>query len=340
MSLCIRHLRFAREEFVLGPLDLDLPIGKRTVLLGPSGCGKTTLLRLIAGLEEAREGTIQFGDEIFSGPGHWLAPQKRGIAFVFQNLALWPHMKAWQQIDYAGRCGKQAAVALLDRVGLADKANRHPGELSGGEGQRVALARALAQKPRILLLDEPLRSVDPHLREELQELFLDISREEQLTKVFVTHDREEALALGEEIVLMDQGKVIETGSVETLFGRPRTAFAARFLNGAALLPLRSGVTALGPLPTPAEHDGAENSGAENNGAERYVALGPMDVEIAEEGLDCELLSKRPSALGILGEARVEGQLLRFRIPSDLETGSRIKLRLAGTPHVIDNGGAQ
>ncbi|MHC5066677.1 MAG: ABC transporter ATP-binding protein, partial [Planctomycetota bacterium] len=217
MTLSLRQLRFERPDFNLGPIDLDIPVGKRTVLLGPSGCGKTTLLRLIAGLETPTSGTVQYGDSVFSGSDRWTAPDKRSVAFVFQNLALWPHMKAWKQVDYAGRCGRQAACELLDRVGLNGKQDRLPGELSGGEGQRVALARALAQNPRILLLDEPLRSVDPPLREELQELFLEVSREESLTKIFVTHDREEALALGEEIILMNEGQVIECGPAETLF---------------------------------------------------------------------------------------------------------------------------
>ncbi len=325
MSLSIRQLRFARDEFVLGPLDLDLPLGKRSVLLGPSGCGKTTLLRLIAGLERSNQGSICYGEDVFSGEGKWMAPNKRGIAFVFQNLALWPHMKAWKQVDYAGRCGKQAACALLERVGLAGKENRLPGELSGGEGQRVALARALAQEPRILLLDEPLRSVDPHLRDELQELFLEISREEELTKVFVTHDREEALALGEEIILMDEGQIIERGTTEEMFQRPRTPFAARFLQGATLLPLRAGRTALGPVDTPLE------ASSKN----LYAVLGPLDVEVAAEGHECEVLSLRPSPFGLLGETRIEGELLRFRLADGLKLGSRIHLRLANQPHVVE-----
>lgn len=325
MSLSIRQLRFSREDFQLGPLDLELPLGKRSVLLGPSGCGKTTLLRLLAGLEEGSEGTISYGDEVFSGPGRWLAPNKRGIAFVFQNLALWPHMKAWKQIDYAGRCGKDAACALLERVGLPGKEDRLPGELSGGEGQRVALARALAQKPRILLLDEPLRSVDPHLREELQELFLEISRQEELTKVFVTHDREEALALGEEIILMDHGQVIEQGSVETLFQRPRTAFAARFLQGATLLPVGDGDTPLGSIDVPTE----------KGDRELFAVLGPLDVEVADQGYACEVLSLRPSHFGLLGEVRVQGELLRFRIDASVEAGAQIKIRLSGKPHLVE-----
>ena len=224
MSLRAQDFCFERSEFRLGPLTFEFPEHARTVLLGPSASGKTTLLRAIAGLEDVR-GELWLGDRLLSA----LPAAERKVGFVFQNLALWPHMRVVDQIRFAGRCSREAANAWLSRVGLPDRGKRLPGELSGGEGQRVALARALAQQPELLLLDEPLRSVDRQLRRDLQQTIRELCDELTLTTVIVTHDREEALALGEELVLMNAGRIIESGPPNQLLTHPEHAFTAAFL---------------------------------------------------------------------------------------------------------------
>ncbi|MEZ5989064.1 MAG: ABC transporter ATP-binding protein [Planctomycetota bacterium] len=331
MTLDIKGLRFSREQFTLGPLDLRVEAGRRTVLLGPSGCGKTTLLRLVAGLERPEAGTISFDGETFSGAGRELAPERRGVAMVFQNLALWPHLPAWRQLAFAGGSTRAEAEALLARVGMADKAERLPGELSGGEGQRVALARALAQRPRLLLLDEPLRSVDPHLREGLARLFVAVGEETGLTMLFVTHDREEAMRLGQELVLLEAGRLVEQGTPGELQERPRTAFGARFLQGAALLDLDGEHAALarelcGPT--------VELPQGSTNGHVDLLALTPHDLVAGDEGLACQVVEVFRAAQGPVAEAVVGGQRLRFAVGPDTRPGQEVRLRLRGAPRFV------
>ena len=239
MTLRISELRFARKAFELGPIDLEAQGGRMLVLIGPSGGGKTTLLRLIAGLEAASGGSITLGDDLLTGPGTFVPAAARRVGFVFQGLALWPHMKALAQVRFAGKCGKKEATELLLRAGLpASLHKRLPGALSGGEAQRLAVARALAGHPRLLLLDEPLRSVDPHLRDGLQRTLRALAREGEHPTLCVTHDREEALALADDLVVLAGGRILERGRPSELCREPRHAFTARFLLRADILPLQ------------------------------------------------------------------------------------------------------
>ena len=215
--------------FTLGPLDLDLRAGSRTVLVGPSGCGKTTLVRVLAGLERPTGGSVSFDGRVVNDPRIVVAPERRGVGLVFQSLALWPHMTAEQNVRFATR-DRERAMQLLDQVGLAGKERRRPGELSGGEAQRLAIARALASQPRLLLLDEPLRSVDPPLREEMLGLLQRLTAERSVTVLFVTHDRAEALAFGDWLLFMADGRLVEQGPpADLLRGGAQLPLAARFL---------------------------------------------------------------------------------------------------------------
>ena len=321
MSLSIRQLSFARkgpDAFRLGPLDLELPLGKRSVLLGPSGCGKTTLLRILAGLETPQQGHIALGSQVLDDGSSHVAPQQRRIGFVFQNMALWPHMRARKQVSFAGRCSAREADEWLARVGLEGKGKRLPGELSGGEGGRLALARALAQRPQLLLLDEPLRSVDPHLREDLQHTIRELCDELQLTTITVTHDREEALALGEHLVLMHEGRIVEDGSVDQLWGHPRKAFTASFLRNARVLPVkRNGSiaeTPWGNIPVPP---------ALNGHPDLALALVPQDLALAPSA-DAEgaargrIQDQYRSPAGWIGEVEIEGHTLHVALPAKHE----------------------
>src|SRR5574337_1006717 len=209
--------------------------GGLTAILGPSGCGKTTLLRSIAGFIQVDAGRILFdADEITHLP-----PQRRGTAMVFQNYALWPHMTVFQNVAYGLRLQKVPPADIRRRVlkvlelveigNLADVESRKPSALSGGQQQRVALARALVVEPKVLLMDEPLSNLDAKVRQRLRAELRRLQRQVGITAIYVTHDQEEALALADTVVLMDQGTIVQTGTPQEIYLRPSTAFAAEFL---------------------------------------------------------------------------------------------------------------
>ena len=203
----------------LKDVSLEISSRKRTVILGPSGCGKTTLLRVLAGLETPDQGEVYFGEICVSRPGFVLAPHQRNIGMVFQDLALWPHMTVWQNIGFGlEKVIKQKGeregrmIEMLNIIRLQNKTKALPGQLSGGEQQRVALARALVRQPKILLLDEPLTNLDQKLKRDLLDMILTLHKKYLMTLVYVTHDMHDAEAIAEEIVFMQEGKVVATDS--------------------------------------------------------------------------------------------------------------------------------
>ena len=219
---------------VLRGASLEAEPGEIVCLLGPSGCGKTTLLRLIAGLEAPDAGFISFEGRVIDG----LPPQERGFGLMFQDLALFPTMDVFGNVSFGLRMQKhlqrrsREEVArrvdeLLDLVDLAGFGRRKVHELSGGERQRVALARSLAAEPRLLMLDEPLGSLDRGLRESLQTQVRAILKEVGVTAVYVTHDRDEAFAMADSMVVMERGAVVQSGTPEDLFIAPRSELVAR-----------------------------------------------------------------------------------------------------------------
>ena len=220
-------------------LDLTVPVGQVLALLGPSGCGKTTALRLIAGFEQPDGGTISLGGRIVSGAGNAVPPEKRRVGMVFQEGALFPHLSVERNISFGlnrkdrdkGRVGE-----VLDLVGLGNLRHRMPHELSGGQQQRVALGRALAPQPGLLLLDEPFANLDPKLRDQVRRDVLEIVKASRSTTVFVTHDQEEALFVGDTITVMNQGRVEQTGSPEEMFHSPASRFVAQFIGMVDFLP--------------------------------------------------------------------------------------------------------
>jgi molybdate transport system ATP-binding protein len=195
-----------------------------TVLFGPSGCGKTTALRCVAGLERPNAGVIHFGPDVWfdAGRGLHLPPQRRGVGFLFQDYALFSHRTVAGNVGYAiGRSGRERVAELLTAFELEGLGGRYPSQISGGQQQRVALARALAGRPRVLLLDEPLSALDQATRDELRPALRRLLAGLGIPVVLVTHDRAEAIALGDQIVVMDRGRVLQRGSVEEVFSRPR-----------------------------------------------------------------------------------------------------------------------
>ena len=195
-----------------------------TILFGPSGAGKSTILQAVAGLYKPTKGHIRYADETWSKPGTFVPPEKRGVAYLFQNLALFPHMTAAHNVCY-GMSRKlpkaeriKRAHALLTRVGVDHLADRKPRTFSGGEAQRVALARALAMNPRVLLLDEPFSALDRDLRVQLASLVVDLVAELKIPALQVTHNHGEAAAMGSRILKMRKGRIIQDGDAATVLG--------------------------------------------------------------------------------------------------------------------------
>jgi iron(III) transport system ATP-binding protein len=219
----------------LADVNLVIPTGAFTVLLGPSGSGKSTLLRCLAGIERASAGIVTIGGRVVAGPGVHTPPERRDLAMVFQDYALWPHMTVAQNVSFALRRRALAPPErshqlddFLGRVGLDHLAARYPSELSGGEQQRVALARALVGKPALLLFDEPLSNLDTDLRERIRVEIANLTRDAGVTAVYITHDQAEAFALADQVGVLSQGRLVQMGTPEEVYHRPATPFVARF----------------------------------------------------------------------------------------------------------------
>ncbi len=234
--------RFPGGAIIRGDLSRPANGPSVTVLFGPSGCGKTTVLRCLAGLEKPEEGSIQFAAETWfdARQGLCLAPQQRGIGFVFQDYALFPHLTVEGNIGYGLLHAKRERRVreMLNHFDLVDVAHQRPRQLSGGQQQRVSLARALVRRPRLLLLDEPLSALDTALREELRGGLRRMLAECGIPVFLVTHDRAEALALGDELVVMSGGAMRQSGPVLEVFNRPANADVARIVRVETIQPGR------------------------------------------------------------------------------------------------------
>ncbi len=223
---------------VVQDLTVSVEQGAFVSLLGPSGCGKTTTLRMVGGFVSPTQGSIRLaGQAIEHKPSH-----ERNMGFVFQNYALFPHMTVLGNVSFGLQMrhtppvqSRTRALDALEMVGLGGLAHRYPSQLSGGQQQRVALARALVIEPDVLLLDEPLSNLDASLRAEMREEISQLQRRLSITTLFVTHDQEEALAMSDMIVVMNQGGVVEVASPRTLSEQPQRAFTAQFLGSRTLL---------------------------------------------------------------------------------------------------------
>lgn len=220
-------------------VDLDVAAGEFFAMLGPSGSGKTTCLRLIAGFEQPTAGHI----EIFGETAEGVPPYRRNVNTVFQDYALFPHLNVADNVAYGlmvrgvGREERRkAAEDALAMVQLPGYGPRRPGQLSGGQRQRVALARALVNRPKVLLLDEPLGALDLKLREQMQEELKSLQRQLGITFVFVTHDQSEALSMADRVAVFNEGKVMQVGAPEEIYQRPKSRFVADFVGSSNVLP--------------------------------------------------------------------------------------------------------
>ncbi|WP_052442393.1 ABC transporter ATP-binding protein [Streptacidiphilus neutrinimicus] len=277
---------------VLDEVSFSVEPGRFLVLLGPSGSGKTTLLRCLAGIERADGGGIRLGERTLAEGRTHLPPDRRELAMVFQDYALWPHMTAAENVAYALRrrrpTKEQSAAqvaACLDRVGLGAHAERYPHQLSGGQQQRVALARALVARPGLLLFDEPLSNLDADLRERLRVEIAALTRESGATVVYITHDQAEAFALADTVGVLEQGRLVQLAGPEEVYQRPASPFVARFTGLAGELTGRAtGAPHVGRVmcATPAGSLVATAMGAHDDDAAVQVLIRPAAVTLAEE----------------------------------------------------------
>ena len=277
-------------------LGLRLREGQVLSLLGPSGCGKTSTLLAIAGLLRPRSGRIAFGGRSFFDAGRAvdLPAAVRDVGFMFQSYAIWPHMTALQNVSFplevvrpriSRKRIREQAMQMLERVGMADFAQRAATELSGGQQQRVALARAMVRPPRLLLLDEPLSNLEPGLRARMTDELRRLQRESAVTTVLVTHDHAEALALSHELAVMLDGRVVRYGSPREVYQSPGSAFVADFVGQVNLLQVR--IRPDGPAPRAWLGEGAIgvlriDAGAEFVAGEATVGIRPEDLHLHRE----------------------------------------------------------
>jgi spermidine/putrescine transport system ATP-binding protein len=226
-------------DFSLARLDLTIGNGEFLTLLGPSGCGKTTILRILSGFISPDKGELYIGGKYMND----IPPERRQVNTVFQNYAIFPHMTVRENIAFGLRmrkCSREEIRTRVDEalkmVHLEDHADRRPGQLSGGQQQRVAIARAVVNKPLVLVLDEPFSALDSKLRRSMQSEIKRLQRRLGITFVFVTHDQEEALAMSDRVVVMNEGSIVQTGTPSEIYEEPESLYVARFVGEINVLP--------------------------------------------------------------------------------------------------------
>jgi sulfate/thiosulfate transport system ATP-binding protein len=311
MSIEVRNLRKTFGGFVaLDNVSLEVPGGELVALLGPSGSGKTTLLRIIAGLEPADQGTIHFHGEDATGQ----PVRERQVGFVFQHYALFRHMSVFENVAFGLRVRarrvraseaeiRDTVMGLLHLVQLDVLAKRRPSELSGGQRQRVALARALAVKPKVLLLDEPFGALDAKVRKELRRWLRRLHEEVHVTSVFVTHDQEEALEVSDRVVIMNEGRVEQSGTPEEVYDRPATPFVYGFLGDVNLFHgrIHQGRVSIGGT----ELEAPEWAHARDQAGVAYVRTYDLELHAAPAG---------PASLeAVVRQVRTFGPVVRIEL---------------------------
>jgi iron(III) transport system ATP-binding protein len=309
-------------------LDVDLTVatGALTSIVGPSGCGKTTLVRTVAGFLRPTSGTIFIGDREVSGPTTFVPPERRRVGIVPQEGALFPHLDVAGNIGFGiprggmpdGTSSDARVEEMLALVGLSGRGAAAPHELSGGQQQRVALARALAPRPDVLLLDEPFSALDAGLRAELRGEVREVLRSVGTTTILVTHDQEEALSISDQVALMIAGQIVQRGTPQDLYAKPRSLVAARFLGDLVEIPatqVSAGIarTSLGDIPV-----------ASTDMTAGVVLIRPENLRRASP-------HESPLFAGTITSIDYHGHDSLLRVETD--AGIPVQVRQAGAPDV-------
>ncbi len=322
MSIEIRNISKQFGDFqALRDVSLDIQSGELIALLGPSGCGKTTLLRIIAGLETPDTGTIHFSGEDTTD----VHVRDRGVGFVFQHYALFRHMTVFENVAFGLRVKprnerpsesaiRQKVTDLLKLVQLDWLADRYPSQLSGGQRQRIALARALAVEPRVLLLDEPFGALDAKVRKELRRWLRRLHDELHVTSIFVTHDQEEALEVADRVVVINQGRIEQSGSPQEVWDQPASPFVYGFLGDVNLFRGRAheGLVHVQGMSI----DSPEHAAAQNADAFAYVRPHDLDVERYSPGQGVDAEGRPRGIVAQLSRAIVVGPIARLELIPD------------------------
>jgi iron(III) transport system ATP-binding protein len=331
-------------------ISLDIEAGQFVTLLGPSGCGKTTTLRMVAGLEQNTGGRISIGDRVVSDAerGLFVPAERRALGMVFQSYAIWPHMTVFDNVAYPLRVRRQRWSEIRERVRAAlrlvemeDYADRPAPELSGGQQQRVAIARALVFEPGLLLLDEPLSNLDARLRAQMGAEFRALQKRLGITSLYVTHDQEEAMALSDRVVVLEAGRVLQTGTPEEIYQRPRSRAVATFFGAPNLL--RATVAGCASITGGEFELWVRGEGWEGRcrageamaaGASVVVMVRPENVSLAEHKRSAEgrgmSFSGRVTHATFHGARRavtveVNGSLLRAEVPAVARLSEHVTL---------------
>ncbi|MFN7010154.1 MAG: ABC transporter ATP-binding protein [Allorhizobium sp.] len=328
------------ETVALHPTDLSVEQGEFITLLGPSGCGKSTFLRMLMGITVPTSGEIVLSERrIERDP-----PERRNISMVFQSYALFPHLTVLGNLRFGLRMKRVPRSEQQNRIdhavricNLGAYLDRMPKELSGGQQQRVALARAIVMQPDLLLFDEPLSNLDAKLRESLREELLDLHRRVGATSLYVTHDQDEAMAMSDRIVVINDGRVIETGAPAALYQRPKTLFTARFLGNTSVVEAKAdGSDVLLPWGQVARAD--------------HERKGPVHLSIRPEDFS---LQPAPDGPGTVVGGQFLGASIRYRVEiagqvvmasvagreTMLAPGARVSLTPVAPLHLLETAGA-
>jgi iron(III) transport system ATP-binding protein len=321
--------RFGRTVAV-DAVDLEVTQGETFALLGPSGCGKTTLLRLIGGFEAPDAGEIELDGRVLASASQFVPAEKRRIAVVFQDFALFPHMNVAKNVAFGlpkGADRTRRVGEMLELVGLPELERRMPHELSGGQQQRVALARALAAEPRLMLLDEPFSNLDPAVRQRVRAEVKQLIQAVGITAVFVTHDQEEALSLAERVAVMMDGRIVQSGVPASIYEQPASRPVAEFIGDANFLPGevrgRLATCELGEVRVQAGFEGA---------AELMIRAEDLALGRDGDAATSEVVSVEYYGHDQMATVRAaSGRLLKVRLPAGVQAsaGERVTIEVAG-----------